>query len=41
MIDKSQHILVKNMPSKLLTLKFRDKEIMDLVDSVTNKHVEE
>ena len=40
-MNKSQQVLVKNLPSKLQTLKFRDREIMDLVDSVTNKHIEE
>lgn len=40
-MNKSQQVLVKNLPSKLYTLKFRDREIMDLVDSVTNKSIEE
>ena len=33
-INRSEHILVKHMPAKMTTLKFREKEIMGLVGSI-------
>ena len=33
-VCKSEHVLVKQIPAKMPNLKFRDKEMMELIESI-------